>query len=158
MMMKSKFKFAVVAGVLALSLGAGFAYAAMSADDAIKARVACMKGGHGNVFYRVVGKTVKGEVPFDAAAIKAAFEQEDKLCADWDKWWSADLLKGDKEKTHAKAEIATDAKGFAAAAATWYQASLKMRGATDLASLKASVPAVNAGCNGCHDKFRTPLE
>ena len=153
-----KLKFAVVAGVLALSLGAGIAYAAMSADDAIKARKACMKDGHGLVFYKTAGRMAKGSIPFDAAALKAAFEVEDKLCADWDKWWSADLLKGDKEQTHAKAEIGTDPKGFADAAGVWWNADQKMRAATDLVSLKAAIPAVSAGCNGCHDKFRTPME
>jgi len=156
--MITKLKFGIVAGVLALSVGAGVAFAAMSADDAIKARKACMKDGHGFVFYKTAGRMAKGNDPFDLAALKAAFETEDKLCADWDKWWSADVLKGDKEQTHAKAEIATDAKGFNDASAAWYQADQKMRAVTDLEGLKVAVKAVNAGCNGCHDKFRTPMQ
>jgi cytochrome c556 len=156
--MFSRMQFGLMAGVLALSVGAGVALAAMSADEAIKARRACMKEGHGLVMFKTAVPMMKGEMPFDAAALKTAFEMEDKVCADWEKWWSADLLKGDKEQTHAKSEIATDAKGFNDAANAWYQADQNMRKATDLASLKAAIPAVGAGCKGCHDKFRTSME
>ena len=155
--MFSKLQFGLMAGVLALSVGAGVALAAMSADDAIKARRACMKIGHAGVM-GVAVPMFKGEKPFDAAALKAVFDSEDTVCADWSKWWAPDLLKGDKEVTHAKAEIGTDPKGFDAAATAWYNADQNLRKVSDLAGLKAVFPAVGAGCQGCHEKFRAPLQ
>lgn len=155
--MKTNFKFAVAAGLLTMSLGAGFAFAALSADDAIKGRKACMKVGHGGVL-GVAIPMFKGDKPFDAAALKVAFDAEDKLCADWSMWWAPNLLKGDKEETHAKAEIGTDPKGFDAASTAWYQADQNLRKVTDLEGFKAAFPAVGKGCQGCHEKFRTPLQ
>ena len=155
--MFSRLQFGLMTGVLALSVGTGVALAAMSADDAIKARKACMKMGHGGVM-GVAIPMFKGEKPFDAAALKAAFDSEDKVCADWSMWWAPDLLKGDKEVTHAKAEIGTDSKGFEAAGGTWYQAEQAVRKATDEASFKAAFPALGKSCQGCHEKFRAPLQ
>ena len=155
--MFSKLQFGLMAGVLALSVSAGVAFAAMSADEAIVARKACMKMGHGGVMGAAV-PMFKGEKPFDAAALKAAFDNEDKVCADWSKWWGADMQKGDKEVTHAKPEIWTDAKGFEAASGAWYNADQNLRKAADLASFKAAFPAVGQGCQGCHEKFRAPLQ
>ena len=89
----SKLKVGLVAGILALTVGAGVAWSAMSADDAIKARQACMKQGHGGVF-GVAGPMLKGEKPFDAAALKAAYDNEDALCKDWSAFWAPDTQKG----------------------------------------------------------------
>ena len=155
--MFSRLQFGMMAGVLALSVSAGVAFAAMSADDAIKARRACMKLGHGGLM-GVAVPIFKGDKPYDATALKAAFDNEDKLCADWSMWWGAELLTGDKEQTHAKAEIGTDRKGFDAAAGTWYNADQNLRKVTDATSFKAAFPAVGAGCQGCHEKFRAPLQ
>jgi cytochrome c556 len=156
-MMFSKLQFGLMAGVLALSVSAGVAFAALSADDAIKGRRACMKMGHGGVL-AVAVPMFKGEKPFDAAALKTAFDAEDAACKDWAMWWGPDTQKGDKETTHAKAEIWTDPKGFEAASGAWYAADQKLRAATDLASFKAAFPALGKGCQGCHEKFRAPLE
>ena len=155
--MFSKLQFGLMAGVLALSVGAGVAYAAMSADDAIKGRRTCMKEGHGGIL-KVAVPIFKGDKPFDAAALKAAFANEDAVCNDWSMWWGADTQKGDKEQTHALPAIWTDAKGFEAAAGVWYNADQNLRKATDLASFKAAFPAVGDGCKGCHEKFRAPLQ
>ncbi len=155
--MISKLQFGLMAGVLALSLGAGMAFAAMSADEAIVARKACMKLGHGGVF-GVAVPIFKGDKPFDAAALKAAFENEDKVCADWSKWWGPETKQGSAEQTHALPAIWEDPKSFDAAANAWYAADQALRKTTDLASFKAAFPADGAGCKGCHEKFRAPLQ
>ncbi len=155
--MFSKLQFGLMAGVLALSVGTGVALAAMSADDAIKARKACMKMGHGGVMGIAV-PIMKGEKPFDAAALKVAYDTEDAACKDWAMWWAPELLKGEKETTHAKAEIGTDAKGFEAGGGAWYKAAQTVRGAKDEASFKAAFPALGKSCQGCHEKFRTAVE
>ena len=155
--MFSRLQFGLMAGVLALSIGAGVAMAALSADDAIKARKACMKMGHGGVM-GVAVPIMKGEKPFDAAALKAAYDAEDAACKDWAMWWGADTQKGDKETTHAKAEIWSDPKGFEAAGGDWYKAAQAVRATTDEASFKAAFPALGKSCQSCHEKFRAPLQ
>ncbi len=142
----------LIAGT-AMVLSAGFAMAG-AADDAIKARQECMKS-HGAMM-KVAVPMMKGEAPFDAAALKATYDGEDKACADWAKWWGADTQKGETVETYAKPEIWTDAKGFEAAGGAWYEAAQKLRAATDEASFKAAFPAVGEGCKGCHEKFRRP--
>ncbi len=155
--MFSRLQFGLMAGVLALSVGTGVALAAMSADDAIKGRKACMKIGHGGVM-GVAVPIMKGEKPFDAAALKVAFDAEDVVCKDWAMWWGAASQKGDKEITHAKAEIWSDPKGFEAAGGAWYQADQAVRKVTDEASFKVAFPALGKSCQGCHEKFRAPLQ
>ena len=155
--MKNNLKFAVAAGLLTLSLGAGFAFAAMSADDAIKGRKACMKLGHGGVM-GVAVPIMKGEMPYDAAALKAAYDNEDKNCAHYDELFGADTKQGTTEKTNALPAIWTDPEGFKAAGGVWYAASQKLRATTDEASFKAAFPALGASCKGCHEKFRAALQ
>jgi cytochrome c556 len=151
--MKFGTKSLIASAVLALAMSAGFAMAG-PADDAIKARQGCMKG-HGGVM-AVAVPIMKGEKPFDAAALKTAYDAEGAACADWAKWWGADTQKGETVETFAKPEIWTDPKGFEAAGGAWYAAAQKMWAATDEASFKAAFPAVGEGCKGCHEKFRRP--
>ena len=124
------------------------------ADDAIKARQACMKA-HGGVM-AVAVPVMKGEKPFDAAALKAAYDKEDADCAGWDTFWGADTQQGESAETWAKPEIWADMAGFQAAGGAWWEAAQKLRAATDEASFKATFPAVGKGCQDCHEKFRRP--
>jgi len=148
----SKLKVGLIAGILALTVGASMAWSAMSADDAIKARQACMKMGHGGVM-KVAVPIMKGEKPFDAAALKAAYDAEDAACKDWDAFWAPDTQKG-TVKTEALPAIWTDKAGFDAASKNWYDAAMKLRAATDEASFKAAFPAVGNACGDCHKKYR----
>lgn len=126
------------------------------ADDAIKGRQACMKA-HGALM-GVAVPVMKGEKPFDAAALKAAYDGEDAACTGWDGWWGADTQKGETLETWAKPEIWTDTAGFEAAGGVWFEAAKKVRATTDEAGFKAAFPAVGDGCKGCHDKFRRPKQ
>ncbi len=149
--MKTLITKALALGAFAMLSCAGTAMAG-PADDAITGRQACMKS-HGGMM-GVAVPIMKGEKPFDAAALKAAYDKEDAACADWAKFWDPANQEGGTLKTRAKPEIWTDAKGFEAAAGTWYAAAQVLRAATDEASFKAAFPAVGAGCQGCHEKFR----
>jgi cytochrome c556 len=151
MLMKTISKFLVAAALL--GAGAVAAYAG-AADDAIKGRQGCMKS-HGGLM-GVAVPMIKGEKPFDKAALDAAYAADGAACADWAKWWGADTQKGETVETFAKPEIWTDAKGFEAAGGEFYNAYVALTKATDDASFKAAFPAVGAGCKGCHDKFRRP--
>ncbi len=146
-------KTGLVAGALGLAVLSTMAMAG-PADDAIKGRQACMKAHGGTLAVAV--PVIKGEKPFDAAALKAAYDKEDAACAGWDTFWTAETQKGETVETRAKPEIWTDAATFQAAGAAWYEAAQKMRAATDDASLKAAFPALGAACQNCHEKFRVP--
>lgn len=124
------------------------------ADDAIKARQACMKA-HGGVM-GVAVPVMKGEKPFDAEALKAAYDKEDAACAGWDGFWVENAMQGETAETWAKPEIWSDMAGFQAAAGAWWEAAQKLRAAADEASFKAAFPAVGAACQNCHEKFRRP--
>ncbi len=147
-------KFAA-AGALLMGLGAT-AVVAGAADDAIKGRQGCMKA-HG-ASMGVMVPMIKGEKPYDNAAIQAAFANEEHACADWAKWWGADTQKGETVETYAKPEIWSDPKGFEAAGGTWYKAYTTVKATGDEAAFKAAFPALGEACKGCHEKFRRPKE
>lgn len=143
---------------IAALLCAGFASAALAgpADDVIKARQACMKaqGAGMGAFVPIM----KGEKPFDAAAVKAATDAIDAACGGWAGFWGADTQKGETLETWAKPEIWTDAKAFEAAGGKSYAAMTALKAATDDATFKAAFPAVGEACKGCHEVFRRPKE
>lgn len=126
------------------------------ADDAIKGRQGCMKS-HGALM-GVAVPMIKGEKPFDAAAVKAATDADAAACADWAKWWGADTQKGETLETWAKPEVWTDAAGFEKAGGDFYNAYVALTQAGDEAAFKAAFPAVGGGCKNCHEKFRRPKE
>jgi cytochrome c556 len=143
----------VGAGIVLLSFGSALAFAG-AADDAIKARQACMKS-HG-ASMGVMVPMIKGEKPYDGAAIQETLAKEEVACADWPKFWGPETMKGETVETYAKPEIWSDAKGFEDAGAAWYKAYTAVKGSTDEASFKAAFPALGASCQGCHEKFRRP--
>jgi cytochrome c556 len=141
------------AGAIALALCAGTALAG-SADDAINGRIACMKANGG--IMGVAVPMVKGEKPFDKAALDDAIGKMEAACANWASFWGADTQKGETLETWAKPEIWTDTAGFEAAGNASYQATQALKAAADEAAFKAAFPAVGDGCKGCHEKFRRP--
>ncbi|MGL4488324.1 MAG: c-type cytochrome [Rhizobiaceae bacterium] len=150
--MKTSLKVLLAAAGMALASTAAHA----SADDIIKARQACMKAQGASM--GVMVPMMKGEKPYDAAAIQAALDANGTACADWDKWWTAEGQAGATVKTAAKPEIWTDTQGFADAAAASYKAFTALKASTDEASFKAAFPAVGAACGSCHEKFRVPSQ
>ena len=117
----------VAGSAIVLGFGVSLAYA--SADDAIKGRQNCMKNGNGAMM-GVMVPMIKGEKPYDAAAVTAALALDGENCAGWATWWGADTQKGETLKTRAKPEIWTDAAGFEAAAGA-YVAAVTALGATN---------------------------
>lgn len=144
----------LIAATLFSGLAAVSAHAA--ADDVIKERQACMKAQGG-----VMGVAVpmmKGEKPYDKSALDAAIAASEAACANWANFWGADTQMGTSVKTYAKPEIWTDAAGFEKAGGAAYQAMQALKASADEAAFKAAFPAVGAGCQGCHEKFRAPKE
>jgi cytochrome c556 len=142
------------AAILGLGFSATSSFAA--ADDAIKGRQGCMKA-HG-ASLEVMVPMMKGEKPYDNAAIQAILAKEETACADWDKWWGADTQKGETVETYAKPEIWTDTKGFTDAGGKWFEAYKAVKASADEAAFKAAFPVLGEACKGCHDKFRRPKD
>jgi cytochrome c556 len=142
--------------IAAALLGAGTVAALAAADDTVKARQACMKSQGG--FMGVAVPMVKGEKPYDRAALDTAWTAIDGACANWASFWAAGMEKGETVKSYAKPEIWTDTAGFEAAGGASYQAMTALKATTDEAGFKAAFGAVGAACKGCHDKFRLPKE
>lgn len=103
----------------------------------------------------VMGKMVKGEQPFDAAAFKAAAES---LNANADKPWAHYTEASSKEKSEAKpevwskaAEFKQEADKFVAAVAALNTAAAS---AGNVDAVKAAFGDVGQSCKSCHDSFR----
>ena len=152
--MISKISKGFMAGAVILVVGAGAAYAALSGDEAITARQACMKA-NGKAMGIMV-PMIKGEAPYDAAAVKAALSAPEAACAKWAEFWPADSATSKTLKTRALPAIWTDPKGFEAAGGIEYKAFTELAATTDEAGFKAKFPALGAACGGCHEKFRAP--
>jgi len=97
--------------------------------------------------------TIKGQVPYDAAAIKANVEIVKTLST---LPWSA-FGAGTQGKSSAKAEIWSDAAGFKSAQTKFEGAVVKLSAAADagdLDRLRAAFGEVGASCKACHDAYR----
>lgn len=137
----------------AATLALGLSSAAMAdAKAAIEAREACMKAN--GAMMNVMVPVIKGQKPYDKAAIDAAIADSQKACAGWADWWGEDTKPGGAVKTEAKAEIWSDPAGFEAAGKAYMAAEAAVLASTDEASFKAAFPALGKSCQGCHEKFR----
>ena len=152
--MISKLSLSLLTGAVALAVGAGIAYAALSGDDAIAARQACMKANATAMGTYV--PIMKGEKPYDAAAVQAALASQETACAKWSEFWPADSMTSKTLKHRSLESVWSDAKGFEAAGGVYYTAFTALKATTDEAGFKAAFPAMGAGCGGCHEKFRAP--
>lgn len=150
--MISKISFSIAAMSLVAVLGAGLALA--SGDDAIKARQANMKANVAGL--AVMVPMIKGEKPYDAAAVQAALDAMEKSGADWATFWPEDSKTSKTLKTRAAEAIWADPKAFQAASVSYYTAFTALKATKDEASFKAAFPALGKGCGGCHEKFRAP--
>lgn len=152
--MMSKLSFSILATGISLVLGASLAFA--NGDDAIKARQVCMKANGAGM--GVMVPIVKGEKPYDAAAVGAALDAMGKACADWANFWPPDSMTGITVKTHALEAIWKDPKAFEAASGAYYTAFTALKATKDEAGFKAAFGGLGKGCGGCHEKFRGPMQ
>ncbi len=102
----------------------------------------------------VMGKMVKGEQPFDAAAFKQA---ADSLSGNADKPWVHYTADSAKEKSEAKAEIWSKADEFKKEVDTFTTAAAALKTAAaagKLDDVKKPFGDVGQSCKSCHDSFR----
>ena len=144
---------AASSGKILRALALGLSSAAIAdAKASIEAREACMKANGGMM--KVMVPIIKGQKPYDKAAIDAAIAASQKACGGWADWWGEDTKPGGALKTEAKAEIWSDPAGFEAAGKAYMTAEAAVLASTDEASFKAAFPALGKSCQGCHEKFR----
>lgn len=152
--MTTKNSLGLMGGALVLSLGATLAFAALSGDDAIKARQACMKANGAGM--GVLVPIIKGEKPYDAAIVKAATDKMGSACDKWTEFWPADSMTSKTLKSRALENVWKDPKDFEGKGNTYYTAFTALAATEDEASFKAAFPAVGQACGACHEKNRAP--
>jgi cytochrome c556 len=144
----------LAAGAIVLGLGFSLAYAA--ADDQIKARQAEMKAN--NKAMGALVAIMKGDAPYDAAAVKASLDAmaaADAAAAEA-KAWDASSMEGATIETWAKPEIWAEGSTIGEKYKAWVDARAALAATTDEASFKAAFPALGAACQSCHESFRRP--
>ena len=140
----------VVAGVLLIGVSAVMA-------QNVKDTQATMKATGKNA--GALAAMVKGEKPYDQAAVDAAFAQFDETAKKLPTLFPASLkgvkFEGDYQTSP---KIWDDKAGFDEHIATFSKTATEAKGKIkDLETLKANFPAVGKACGGCHETYRVKM-
>jgi cytochrome c556 len=143
----------VVAGALLLSVGAGIAQ-----QDVANHTQATMKAT-GKSLGAVLSPMVKGEKPYDQAAVNTALAQLEETAKKLPTLFPESIkgikVEGDYSSSpkiwEDKADFAAKIDNFAK---VMTEAKAKIK---DLDSLKATVPVIGKACGGCHETFRLKI-
>ncbi len=142
----------ILTGTLASALWVSSAQAQFAKpEDAVKYRQSALQliASH----FGRMQPVMKGQVPYDAAAIKANVELLKTLSVlPW-----AGFVEGSQAGTSAKPEVWSDAAGFKAAQSKFEGAVDKLAVAAnsgDLDRVRAAFGDVGASCKACHDSYR----
>jgi cytochrome c556 len=139
----------VVVGTLLLGVGA-----VVAQQDQVKVTQAQMKGNGKNA--GALAAMVKGEKPYDQAAVDAALVQFEDTVKKFPTLFP-DSIKGLKAEGDysASAKVWEDKAGFQERVANFGKAVADAKGKiTDLDSLKATLPTIGKTCGGCHETYR----
>ncbi len=143
-------KFATAFAALAIAtLGAT---AVIAQSDPIAARQALMKGNNDNA--KVVVAMMRGQAPFDAAKVDAAFAQWEDTAKKLPGLFPDDSKTGGK--TRATPKIWETKSDFDAKAAAFGKAVAdnRVKAKESLDGLKAAMVPVGDGCDNCHKDYR----
>jgi cytochrome c556 len=116
--------------------------------DAIAERKKLMKQNAQHT--KGISAMVKGEAPFDAKAVTAAFTAWSEAAAALPKLFPDNSKSGGE--TRALPKIWTDRKGFDAEVAAFAKAASARP--SDIEGLKKAFPAVGKACGDCHEGYR----
>jgi cytochrome c556 len=143
--------FAKAFSIAAVGLALGIT-AVVAQQDPIAARKALMKANVQNAGAMV--KMTKGETPFDAAKVEAAFNQWATTAEKFPALFPDDSKTGGE--TRASPKIWQAKSDFDAKAAAFGKAVAENRekAVASLDGLKASVPVVGKTCDNCHEDYR----
>lgn len=128
------------------------AVAVIAQSNPIAARMALMKANNDNA--RAVSQMVRGEAPFDAAKVEAAFAQWAETAQKLPGLFPDNSKTGDKTRAspkiwEAKADFDTKAAAFGKTVAD-----NRAKSVASLDGLKSSYPAVGKTCANCHEDYR----
>ncbi len=146
-------KFAQVLTASALAVVVFGATAVVAQEDPIAARQALMKANGRNA--GALARIVKGENPYDAATVKAAFDQWDDTASKLGALFPDSSKTG---KTRALPAIWSEREKFEAAIANFKKDvdANRDKAMSGLDGLKVAVGTVGKDCNNCHQTFREP--
>jgi cytochrome c556 len=139
----------------ALLLGAGVV---MAQQDLVKQNQDTMKANAKNLGGMIA--MVKGEKPYDQAAVTAALAQLDETAKKLPTMFP-DSIKGMNPggDYEVSAKIWDDKAGFKAKIDSFAKVVTDAKSKiTDLDTLKANAPAIGKECGGCHETFRIKLK
>ena len=132
-----------------VALGTG---AVIAQSDPIAARMALMKGNNDNA--NVVVQMMKGQAPFDAAKVDAAFAQWADTAQKLPGLFPDNSKTG--QKTRAASKIWVTKADFDAKAAEFGKVVAenrdKAKGSLD--GLRTAIPLVGNACDNCHKEYR----
>ena len=137
--------------VLAVAVAAVGVTAVVAQGDPIAARKALMKGNNDNA--RALVKMTRGEEPFDAAKVNAAFAQWAETAEKFPSLFPDNSKEGDQ--TRATPKVWETRSDFNAKAAAFGKAVADNRDkAKNVDELKVALGAVGKACDGCHEQYR----
>jgi len=145
---------------LAAIIGATVVYAQSTQEElnaAVELRHTNMKTRGANI--GVLAKMAQGETPYDAAAAStAAAALLAAVSVDQTPCWLPGSENGMANDSFAAPAVWTNSADFEAKSAAMITAAEAMNAAAgvDLAALQAALPAVGAGCGGCHELYKIP--
>jgi len=126
--------------------------AIVAQSDPIAARMALMKGNQDNA--DLVIKMMRGQAPFDAGKVDAAFAQWADTAQKLPGLFPDNSKTG--QKTRAAPKIWETKSDFDTKAAEFGKAVAENRGKakSSLDGLRAAIPAVGDACDNCHKQYR----
>src|ERR1700681_2357418 len=144
----------VVAG--ALLLGAG----AVTAQQDIAVQQDNLMRTQGKSMYGVISKTVKGETPYDQAAIDAAIAQLEESAGKIATVFTPNPKEDVVNATYgASQKIWQNKADFDAKVPPVLKAIADVKGTVkDTASLKVAYDSIQAKCTDCHETYRVKLK
>jgi cytochrome c556 len=139
--------------VLAMAAVAVGLSVAIAQSDPVSQRKALMKGNGQHA--AALGKMVRGEDPFDAAKVTAAFAQWTETAQKLPTLFPEPPKAG--EDTRALPKIWEDKSDFNAKIAAFAAVVADNKDkAKTLDELKVAMPLVGKGCGNCHELYRRP--
>ena len=109
---------------------------------------------------KLIRDELRGGSP-DGARIRGAAADITRAAGAIDRWFPAGTGPDSGLKTDAKAEVWTDAAGFAAARETFVREANKwtqLGNGGDAAAWSEAATSLGQSCKGCHDKYRLKRE
>jgi cytochrome c556 len=147
-------RIALVLGALWLSVGSAMAQqsVAVEQDNLMRAQ--------GKSMYGVLGKTIKGEIPYDQTAVDAAIADLEASVPKIAKTFAVNPKEQVINATYGSSQkIWQNKADFDSKVPPVSKAIADVKGTIkDAASLKVAFDAIQDKCTGCHDDYRLKLK